>query len=172
MDLRGGTADLLSVSPPPVSFLGSLQDFLCLASCSTELRECVQQGRFWHNVDLELKVRLLASFRQSAFFGNLVQAWEQGIRTVSCSHSVLHAVSSLGTKLWLHGEGEYMPSLVVPMGNPQSSTRIVYWKSERQTCHRSSMRVRLPWDTNFLVLALRRSDYRSTPESSTCMVLR
>ena len=99
LDLRGGgTLNLLSVTPLQVSFLGSLQDFLCLASCSKEFREYVQQGDFWHSVDPELKDRLLVSFRQSAFFGNLLQVWEQGIRTVSCSHSLLHVVSSLGDK--------------------------------------------------------------------------
>ena len=64
LDLRGGTLNLLSVTPLQVSFLGSLQDFLRLASCSKEFREYVQQGDFWHSVDLELKDRLLVSFRQ------------------------------------------------------------------------------------------------------------
>ncbi|CAE7360985.1 unnamed protein product, partial [Symbiodinium sp. KB8] len=56
-----------------------------------------------------------------------------------------------------------------PQGSPPTSTRVMYWKTERQTCHQTSMRVRLPSDTNFLVLALR---YRNTPESSTCMIFR
>ena len=140
LDLRGGT--LLSVTPLQVSWLGSLQDFLCLASCNTKFREYVQQSNFWHGADLELKDRLLVSFRQTAFFGNLLQAWAQGIRTVSCSHSLLHV----------------------------TSTSIMYWKTEQETCHQASTRARLPSDAHFLVLALRRADYRNTPESSTCMV--
>ena len=43
LDLRGGTLNLLSVTPLHVSWLGSLQDFLCLASCNAEFREYVQR---------------------------------------------------------------------------------------------------------------------------------
>ena len=50
---------LLKSSSLQVSFLGSLQDFLCLTSCSKEFREYVRQGDFWSGVDLELKGRLL-----------------------------------------------------------------------------------------------------------------
>ena len=172
LDLRGGTLNLLSVTPLHVSWLGSLQDFLCLASCNAEFREYVQQSNFWHGVDLELKDRLLVSFRQTAFFGNLLQAWALGIRTVSCSHSLLHVVSSLGEKVWLQGKGGYLPCMIGPQGSPPTSPSIMYWKTEQETCHQASLRVRLPSSAQFLVLALRRADYRNTPKSSTCMVCR
>ena len=172
VDLRGGALNLMSVTPFPVAWLEGLEEFLCLASCNAELTELIQRSSFWHGVDLKLKGRLLVSFRRSAFFGSLLEAWEQGIRTVSCPRTLLHIVSSLGEKVRLQGNGEYLPCMLGPRGSPPASTRIMYWKMEQETCYQTSMRVRLPSDTTFLVLALRRADYRNTPESSACMVFR
>ena len=104
-DLCGGAAELLTIIPLQTSWLGSLDDFLSLATCSPDLRESVQHSNFWHDVELKLSDRLRVSFRQTSFFGNLLQAWAQGIRTLSCSHKLLHVVSVLGNKV-IYSAGE------------------------------------------------------------------
>ena len=53
-----------------------------------------------------------------------------------------------------------------------SSTRITYWRPERQTCRSVSLEISLPSEACVLVLALRRAQHISTPDNSTCVVLR
>ena len=166
-DLRGGTAEL-PIIPLQTSWLGSLDDFLSLATCSADLRESVQHSNFWHDVELKLSDRLRVSFRQTSFFGNPLQAWAQGIRTLSCSHKLLDVASVLGNKVILHGRGEYLPCLVAPVAHP-SSTRITYI-GDRRNRHAG----RCFWRFLFRrkLGALRRAPHISTPDNSTCIVWR
>ncbi|CAE7366952.1 FCPF [Symbiodinium natans] len=127
---------------------------------------------FWHGLDLDLTTRSRLTFLQSEFLERMLQIWSQSVRSVICPHVCLHFLSALGDKLWLRGTGEYLPCLVGRRGQPPAHTSILYWKTDQQTCYRASLQVYIPEDAQFLVLALRRAECQSTPENSTCMVLR
>ena len=92
----------------------------------------------------------------------------RGIRSVSCPHYFLH--SALDKKLMLHGSGEYLPSISAQQ-DVLGSTRIIYWRSQRQTCGAVTLECSLPTSASFLVLAIRRAEYESNPDNSACLII-
>ena len=171
-DRRGGCLDWGKLPQMPAVYLSNIADIFALSACNSQLRQIIQEVFFWHGLDLDLTTRSRLTFLQSEFLERMLQIWSQSVRSVICPHVCLHFLSALGDKLWLRGTGEYLPCLVGRRGQPPAHTSILYWKTDQQTCHRASLQVYIPEDAQFLVLALRRAECQSTPENSTCMVLR
>jgi len=167
-DLHAGGLDVSSLMLLQCSFLESLRDFMALGSCNSTLWQSMQHSQFWHEVDLHLTQHLSVAFRRTRLFENLLRAWAGGIRSVSCPHYFLHYLSVLDKKLMLHGSGEYLPNI---SGDILGPAKIVYWRSQRQTCGAVTLECSLPTGASFLLLALRRAEYESNPDNSTCLII-
>ena len=174
MDLRGGALEQLAAIIHPASWLPCFPDIMSLGTCSVGLREMMQDvgpNGFWQDVDLQLPMHISAAFRRCHLFERLLKAWASSIASVACPPQLLHHISSLDDKIWLHGDGEYLPSICGPVLSP-STARIMYWRSERQTCQSVRLSCAIAADSSYLVLALRRSNHQSRPENSTCLIVR